>query len=174
MKNKITHKHHIIPKHMGGTDDKSNLIELTVEEHAAAHKNLWEKHNNWQDYIAWKSLSGQITVDEARRLSVSFALKGKPKSKEQKEKMSISRRKRGGITTGMKLGPCSEERKQKISIANKGKKTRLGQKHTPETLSKMSASAKNRPTYICSKCGASMQKASLSRYHGLNGEKCNN
>jgi len=26
----ITHKHHIIPKHIGGTDDPSNLIELTI------------------------------------------------------------------------------------------------------------------------------------------------
>ena len=30
------HSHHIIPKHIGGTDDPSNIIELTVEEHAAA------------------------------------------------------------------------------------------------------------------------------------------
>ena len=28
----LYHKHHIIPKHMGGTDDPSN--KLTVEEHA--------------------------------------------------------------------------------------------------------------------------------------------
>ena len=42
---KIKHKHHIIPKHMGGTDDPSNLIELTVEEHAEAHKILFEKYD---------------------------------------------------------------------------------------------------------------------------------
>lgn len=30
-------KHHIIPKHMGGTDDESNLILLTVAEHVQAH-----------------------------------------------------------------------------------------------------------------------------------------
>ena len=27
----ITHKHHIIPKHIGGTDDPSNLIEQNNE-----------------------------------------------------------------------------------------------------------------------------------------------
>jgi len=48
----MKHKHHIIPKHMGGTDDPSNLIELTVEEHAEAHRLLWEKYGNWQDNVA--------------------------------------------------------------------------------------------------------------------------
>lgn len=30
-------QHHIIPKHMGGTDDESNLVLLTVAEHVQAH-----------------------------------------------------------------------------------------------------------------------------------------
>ena len=54
---KLTHKHHIIPKHMGGTDDPSNIIELTVEGHAEAHRNLFEEYGNWQDYAAWQGLS---------------------------------------------------------------------------------------------------------------------
>ena len=29
---------------MGGTNDPSNLVELTVEEHAEAHRVLWEKY----------------------------------------------------------------------------------------------------------------------------------
>lgn len=62
----IYHKHHIIPRHMGGTDDPSNLIELTVEEHAEAHRKLFEQYGRWQDKIAWKALSGQISKEEAR------------------------------------------------------------------------------------------------------------
>jgi hypothetical protein len=27
----IYHMHHIVPKHMGGTDDSSNMIQLTTE-----------------------------------------------------------------------------------------------------------------------------------------------
>ena len=49
-----THKHHIIPRHAGGSDDPSNLIELTVEEHALAHKKLFEKHNKIQDRISYR------------------------------------------------------------------------------------------------------------------------
>ena len=53
---KNTHTHHIIPKHMGGTDDPSNLIELTVRQHALAHKKLYKKYGKWQDKIAYESL----------------------------------------------------------------------------------------------------------------------
>ena len=54
----IKHLHHIIPKHIGGSDDPSNLIELTIEEHAEAHRLLYEQHGRWQDRVAWLSLSG--------------------------------------------------------------------------------------------------------------------
>lgn len=60
----MKHIHHIIPKHMGGTDDPSNLIELTIEEHALAHKALFEKYGKQQDYIAWKGLEGCISIEE--------------------------------------------------------------------------------------------------------------
>jgi hypothetical protein len=170
---KKLHKHHIIPKHAGGTDDPSNLVLLTVEEHAEAHKKLWLECGREQDYIAWKTLSNQITIDEARRLSVSIALKGKLKSKEQKEKMSIARKKRGGITTGMKLGPCSDERKRKISEANKGGPGRP-YPCSEEHKKNLSIAAKNRKQFICPKCNNFFQKANLVRYHGLNGEKCKN
>lgn len=59
------HKHHIIPRHVGGTNDPSNLIELTIEEHSLAHKLLYEQHGRWQDRVAWLSLAG-IMKDEER------------------------------------------------------------------------------------------------------------
>jgi len=58
------HKHHIIPKHAGGTNDPSNLIELTIEEHAEAHRLLYETYGRWQDRVAWLSLSGIMTNQE--------------------------------------------------------------------------------------------------------------
>jgi hypothetical protein len=94
------HKHHIIPKHMGGSDDPSNIILLTVEEHADAHKKLWEQHHHQQDKIAWLALSGQISTQEATRLVVSLSnrerlrkgthhlLKGDIQSKAAKERLS--------------------------------------------------------------------------------------
>lgn len=65
----MKHIHHIIPKHMGGTDDPSNLIELTIEEHAEAHKKLYEQYGSEYDRIAWLALSKQINLTEAKRLA---------------------------------------------------------------------------------------------------------
>ena len=63
----VYHNHHIIPKHMGGTDNASNIVRLTIEEHAEAHKTLYDKHGKWEDKLAWQALSGQITHAEATR-----------------------------------------------------------------------------------------------------------
>ena len=46
---------------MGGTDDPSNLIELSVAEHAEAHRSLYEQHGLLQDYVAWQGLAGLMT-----------------------------------------------------------------------------------------------------------------
>lgn len=86
------HKHHIIPKHAGGTDDESNLIELTITEHAEAHKILYETHGRWQDRVAWLSLSG-IMKDEERVYEIlkNSNPGGYKHTEEAKQKLSIMR-----------------------------------------------------------------------------------
>ena len=39
-----TESHHITPRSMGGTDEASNLVDLTVREHYVAHKLLWKSN----------------------------------------------------------------------------------------------------------------------------------
>jgi len=56
----MKHKHHILPKHAGGNDDAANLIELTIEDHAAAHKKLYELYGKIEDYCAWQGLIGSM------------------------------------------------------------------------------------------------------------------
>jgi hypothetical protein len=41
-----TETHHIIPRCLGGTDDLSNLVDLTPEEHYVAHQLLVKIHAN--------------------------------------------------------------------------------------------------------------------------------
>lgn len=103
----MLHKHHIIPKHAGGTDRPDNLVYLTVEEHADAHRLLYEEHGRWQDYYAWQGLSGQIGKEDI--ISGIYANRktrlGAILTKETKEKISMAKR-------GSKL---AEETKKKIS-----------------------------------------------------------
>ena len=63
----IYHNHHIIPRHMGGSDNPSNLIRLTIEEHAEAHRKLFETYNKPEDKLAWLALSGLLNMTEISR-----------------------------------------------------------------------------------------------------------
>jgi hypothetical protein len=170
---RMKHKHHIVPRHMGGTDDPSNLIELTVEEHAEAHRKLYEEHGHIEDYCAWKGLSGQIGKEEIIRLlmdptgrvhteetkkKMSEAHKGKPKhTPESKQKISevrkgksLSEEHRSKISKSLEgntrmIGKkLSEETKQKLSAAGKGNRNAVGNKTSEEGKKKKSSASKER------------------------------
>lgn len=144
----IYHTHHIVPRHAGGTDDPSNLIKLTVEEHAEAHRKLWEEYGNEYDHIAWRCLAGIITEEAARIEAVKVALTGVPKSEEQKQKMSDAAKERW-----QKEG--QKEKLSKKMMGNDYGKYKAGWVPTEETRSRMSASAKKREKkYVnCDICG---------------------
>lgn len=72
------HKHHIIPKFEGGSNDPSNLIEVSVEEHAEIHRKRFEEFGHWQDYVAWQGLSGRIGKEDIIQLKNRLAHLGKP------------------------------------------------------------------------------------------------
>lgn len=90
--NTYTHLHHIVPKHMGGTDDPSNLIELTVEDHAIAHRVLYKLYGHWQDYCAWQGLSGQLPKIEFQQMC---SRRAQPKATEAaRQPQAIENKKR--------------------------------------------------------------------------------
>ncbi len=112
------HKHHLKPRHLGGTNDPSNLIEVTIKEHATIHFARWIAYGNWQDEIAWKTLDGQIGKDEARKLAWKIKFETDP---EFKEKTLKNLKKGNPWKTGKKTGPLSKETCERISKALKGK-----------------------------------------------------
>lgn len=114
----MKHKHHIIPKHAGGTDDPSNLIELTVEEHAEAHRLLWEQYGKKEDELAWKGLAGLIGKEEL--LHELFVMSGKKSRPPVGHKANLGRKwpdeyksKMSNIMSGRKI-----TWKDKISKSN--------------------------------------------------------
>ena len=61
------HWHHIVPRHAGGTDDPSNLVRVTREQHAEIHRQRWLALGDYYDCCAANVLSGDWTVEKARR-----------------------------------------------------------------------------------------------------------
>jgi hypothetical protein len=57
-----TEKHHIIPKCMGGNDDKDNLVKLTFREHFICHRLLCKIYPN--SYKLYYALSCMIRVSK--------------------------------------------------------------------------------------------------------------
>ncbi len=153
----IYHKHHIVPLHIGGSDDPSNIINLTIEEHAEAHKKLWEEHGRWQDELAYKGLSKLLSHDEISLMVSIKANQGKKFSEEHRSRISNS----------LKGHQLSEETRKKISETRKQKQipsARLGAKHTEDAKAALSIAAKNRKKITCS-CGKTVDISNHARWH---------
>lgn len=114
----IKHKHHIVPKHMGGSDDPSNLVELTVEEHAEAHRKLYEEFGHLQDKLAWQGLLGLISTADIVHTLQSEGMKGSsnPMYGKPAPNRGMKRPGVGGRKKGTKWS--EEERQSKMCQRN--------------------------------------------------------
>jgi len=133
-----TERHHIVPRCMGGTNDKDNLVDLTPEEHFVAHQLLVKLYPNNQKLIyaaammtrghgekrANNKFYGWIRQRFAETHSKAMKGQSRPKTKEHIENFKKSILKNGtklGWAKGKSRGPMSEEHKIIRSNANKGK-----------------------------------------------------
>jgi hypothetical protein len=194
----MKHKHHIIPKHIGGTDSPDNLVELSIEEHAEAHRVLYEEHGRIQDKRAWLGLAKIITGKE-----IIAEILSSPKSEEHKQKISQALKGRPAPwalgnknATVLKGRVMPEGTRQKIADSKIGKKrpdmfgntyaTALkGRKKTEEhkqavlnalnskeVKDKISNSWANKPAVTCPHCGVEgKQGHNMNRYHFSNCKK---
>lgn len=121
--------HHIIPKSMGGTDKKENLVELTAREHLIAHILLWKIYRNSSMSAALWFMSNSRGIRINSRIyenlrtnfanNVSIQMTGKKVSEETREKMSRS----------FKGRVFSDEHKENIGKSSKGRPNKMkGQK----------------------------------------------
>jgi general stress protein YciG len=127
-KDERTHKHHIIPRYMGGPDTPENLVEVTVTQHAMFHFCNYQLWGNEEDRIAWRAISGQITLDEAKFEVMSL---GGKKAQElglgvhalTKEKKSENGKKGGTNTYERGVGVFARSKEQMIEDGRKGGKS---------------------------------------------------
>ncbi len=160
----MKHLHHILPRHMGGTDDPSNLIELTVEEHAEAHRKLYEEYGRHQDKRAWLGLAKIMTGEEIIKEILTA-----PKSEEHKRKISEAHKgkpkpwligTRNGAGNAGK--PKSEEHKRKIAEAHTGK---VRGEFSEEWKQALRDAQARQPVRTCPHCGLTGKGANMTRYH---------
>ena len=133
----ILHSHHIIPlhtckdkscngydtknKHTCDLNNSTNIIELTIEDHAIAHKVLFHLYNRIEDKLAWLGLSNQIPTAEINRLLTierNKKRKGEKRSEEFKEQCRKRMSGKGNHMHGRSI-KFTEERKRKTSERNK-------------------------------------------------------
>jgi len=79
----MRHKHHLIPKYLGGSDEPQNLVEISPTQHAMFHYCNWRLWGNEEDKIAWKALAGYSQKEEIIHQVISLA--GKKGGKVAKE-----------------------------------------------------------------------------------------
>ena len=131
-------RHHIVPRCMGGTNDKENLIDLFAREHFDAHRLLaLENPENDSLTYAWWMMAHtnnanqrdyEITAEEYEEARIVTSIKQKEAQTRRMESNEARDRIRNSLLgryTGDKnphYGKhCSEETKEKISKANKGR-----------------------------------------------------
>jgi len=137
-------RHLIVPKSMGGIDDPTNMISLTLREHFLAHLLLWKIHRNRPMAAAFVYMTGNMRKQNfvlSSRMYEQVKLaarengqynKGIPKTLETRLKMSTAQKNRAPMSDKTKnkisqsrksltYSSLTEEHKTKISVSNKGK-----------------------------------------------------
>ncbi|QBQ78513.1 homing endonuclease [Escherichia phage vB_EcoM_KAW1E185] len=177
--------HHIIPRCMGGSDDKENLVELTGREHFIAHWLLCKIYDTpglkkafGLMCLTGKNRSYKISSQlyELGRRRLSEAAIGREVSIETREK--ISRALKGRKFTKEHLArmrkPKTEEAKKNIAAAKVGVLNPMygtisptrDVPHTKETRDLISLRTKQSIEYPpCPHCGKKVNKGNALRWH---------
>ena len=66
-----TENHHIIPKSLGGSDTKDNLVKLTARQHFIAHWILWKAYDNKQMHDAFWLMCNMKSKNQERTYKIN-------------------------------------------------------------------------------------------------------
>jgi hypothetical protein len=175
-------QHHIVPRCMGGSEDKSNLVRLTAEEHFVAHQLLAKMYpHNVGLIFAVLAMGARINNKRYGWVRRRFAEKmsaidrsgwksKKPHSESHKKKIAESVKKsweseqrKKSQKEAMVGRSFSEDHKNKLSLAKKGKKL------SDELRIAMARSRIGRKVawkiIVCPHCQKSGGTPNMKRYH---------
>lgn len=169
-------KHHIVPKSLGGTDDRSNLVILTAREHYLCHLLLTKMtegmHRRSMCHAAWNIVNQKRTYQERYKVSsrmyevikrnnaiaLSESNTGKPSGRKGKPCTWGDK-----IRQTLKGRKPTAERNAKVSKALTGKtrpeRTEEWKKNLKESI------ANNKRT--CENCGKIVPQGTYTRFHGI-------
>ena len=121
-------RHHIIPKCLGGTNDKNNIVELTAREHYICHKILFKLNpEHCGLFFGWHRMAFSENQYQERKIYIT--------SKEYE----ILRTKSSFFQKEKAKKYWTVEKRKERSERNKGKgNPRYGVKSTNETRKKIS------------------------------------
>ena len=152
--------HHILPRCLGGTNERSNLVQLTAEEHYLAHQLLVRMHPG-NGKLIWAAIAmtegGRSTGRRGNKLY--GWLRREFAERQRGRKLSEE--------TKSKIGESSRER-------NQGERHPMhGRSHTAESRQQMSENRRGRPSPHAGKALSDIHKARLSAsqiaYQQVNG-----
>lgn len=138
-------RHHVVPRCVGGSDKRTNIVRLTPEEHYVAHQLLVKIYPGIESLV-WAVMIMTGGADHQPRKNklygwlrrrVADQMTGKTKSPETRAKLAAANRGKpftpercAAISAGKigkKTGPASEQRRARIAAALTGK--RLSAEH---------------------------------------------
>jgi hypothetical protein len=82
-------RHHIVPRHAGGTNCKDNLIKLSLKDHVLAHKIRYETYGSQYDLSAYNYMLGQSAKAKRAICAANGAKsRGRKLTEDHKKKLS--------------------------------------------------------------------------------------
>ena len=142
----MRHNHRIIPGYAGGDYSESNVVSLSVTQHAMWHYAEWSRKGCIKDKLAWKGLAGLIGKDEIlAELACQRGLRQRgetrpPRSEETKRKIGESQRGKFIPLDQRERMSASAKRRANTSTGRQHLRSiALGRKASPETIEKLRA-----------------------------------
>lgn len=140
-----TERHHIIPRCMNGSDDKSNLVDLTAKEHFIVHKLLAYIHGG----KLWYAIKCMMTLVHEENHERTYRFTAREYEEARVNSAHTHSKRMSGENNPQYGVERSEEHRLKLSLSAQGRfvgeeNPFHGKKHSDETKIKLSIITSNR------------------------------